>query len=88
MTREEAIEILKGYMHYAVGIGQNGESHTNAFDMAIEALSIVRCKDCRWYKVGKNEVDSWQLCGHPFREYENVTDDDFCSWGEMGDINP
>ena len=43
---------------------------------------LVRCKDCRWYKVGKSEVDSWQLCGHPCRDYENVTDDDFCSWAE------
>ena len=39
MTRDEAIDILKGYKHYAVGIEHNGESHTKAFDMAITALS-------------------------------------------------
>lgn len=89
MTRDEARAILAG--RYIVNI-DGEEEYCNkvneAIDMAIEALSIVRCKDCRWYKAGKNEVDSWQLCGHPCRDYENVTDDDFCSWAEMRDINP
>ena len=28
----------------------------------IDAVEVVRCKDCRWYQKGKNEVDSWQWC--------------------------
>lgn len=48
MTREEAIHALCSY-----GIPQNEEIFQQALNLAIEALSepsIVRCKDCRFWK--------------------------------------
>ena len=83
ISREDAINAFdENYVYYKKGIRYVLEKVPSA------EPTVIRCKDCRWYKVGKNDVDSWQLCGHPCREYENVTDDDFCSRAEMGDINP
>lgn len=82
ISREDAINAFDdGYVYYKKGIRYRLEQVPSA------EPTVIRCKDCRWYKVGKSEVDSWQICGHPCREYENVTDDDFCSWAERGDIN-
>ena len=52
-----------------------------------EAVQVVRCKECRWYKVGENEVDSWSICGHPCMDYRDVCGDDFCSWAERRGMN-
>ena len=49
-----------------------------------DMVEVVRCKDCRWYQKGKNEVDSWQWC---MVKHCDVRDDDYCSYGcqEGGD---
>lgn len=77
ISREDAINAFDdGWCYYKKGIRYRLEKVPSA------EPTVIRCKDCRWYKVGENEVDSWKLCGHPCREYEDVTDDDFCSWAE------
>ena len=67
MTRDEAIEMLKKLRTF-----HNG-TYANAIDMAIDALSIVRCKDCKHRPHLKNEDGA----DYGF----NVVDDDGTSFG-------
>lgn len=39
----------------------------------------VRCRECKWYDKGANEVDSWARCG---RMRVDVYDDFYCEAGE------
>lgn len=82
MTREEAIQVLKEIS--ATLKSWNGfTEYPQAIDMAIEVLSepsVVRCKDCKWYKKiveksksGLCHYDLVAMCLH---------DEDFCSHGE------
>lgn len=47
----------------------------------IDAVSVVRCKECKYYE----KFPSWSTCtywsGDPY-EQASVNDDDFCSYGE------
>jgi hypothetical protein len=43
-----------------------------------DIVKVVRCKNCRWYQKGKNEVDSWQWC---MVKHCDVSDDAYCSYG-------
>ena len=85
MTREEAIqELQEDKALYETDIchaddGSPDGRLIKALDMAIEALSIVRCKDCYHYDKGENESESWQYCR--FLRH-NTSDDEFCSWAE------
>lgn len=51
---------------------------------AIDAVEVVRCKDCKFYEAHRNRPGGY--CWH--WEYEEgmspnvVEDDDFCSYGE------
>lgn len=66
-----------------------GSSITKAFILAmlrtrkatptIDAVPVVRCKDCQYHDAGENEVDAWNRC----RFHHIDTDDNkFCSDGE------
>ena len=49
----------------------------------IDAVSVVRCKDCMFSKVYQN--DSSGVMGRfceAFTQVRMVTDDDYCSYGE------
>lgn len=49
----------------------------------VDAEPVTRCKDCRWYDAGHNEVDAWQRC----RVLKIETHDDFfCANGERADV--
>ena len=89
MTREEAIQVLESM--------KSKESYNALIDlcnMAIEALSEVRCNDCKW-NDDVIEVVRCKDCLH----YKSdggammvcdvsdivVNDDDFCSYGERKD---
>lgn len=39
----------------------------------------VRCRECKWYDKGSNEVDSWARCS---RMRVDVYDDFYCEAGE------
>ena len=79
MTREEAIDNLEWLRCEVYNEDSDGSNYAEAIDMAIEALSIVRCKDCYHYDKGENESESWQYCR--FLRH-NTSDDEFCSWAE------
>ena len=78
MTREMAIQVLQTALIAPFIYGEYAE----ALDMAIEALladavEVVRCKDCKHlYKDGE--------C--PLRTWFTHTEEDFCSYGERGEI--
>lgn len=44
----------------------------------IDAVEVVRCKDCQWY--GPNHDGNWVGCAFDTRNLEDIPkDDDFCS---------
>lgn len=51
---------------------------------AVDAVEVVRCKDCKFYTESKNR------CDHPCMDYDverydqwlEMNPDDFCSYGE------
>ncbi len=46
----------------------------------VDAVEVVRCKDCKWCKPINNEVRGfYKNC---FRHEIAVYDDGFCAWGE------
>lgn len=48
----------------------------------IDAVEVVRCRECKWHRSGQNEVDTWSICIEPTLRAAHVQDDDYCSWGE------
>ena len=92
MTRDEAKEALSVLKIY------DAQWLREAIDMAIEALSevrcndckwnddvieVVRCKDCKWYYVINPKVERG-LCEFEARPRSRKarSDSDFCSYGE------
>ena len=45
----------------------------------VDAVEVVRCKDCAWYENGK---DYEPYCNHPTHGIPYPCDYDFCSYGE------
>ena len=53
-----------------------------------EMVAVVRCKDCKHAYYADNRVPhekTW-VCERFMNE--EITSNDFCSWGERRDINP
>lgn len=63
MTKEEAISIISGYEAYGCGYClQGGEEVEEALRLAVDALrqeTVIRCKDCKWWKAEKEECVEW-----------------------------
>ena len=66
MTKNEAIEWLKT-------MKDTFDKYPQAIDMAIEALSIVRCKDCRRYESDGGALMTCTLT-------DMIVDDDCYCW--------
>lgn len=47
---------------------------------AVDAVSVVRCKDCKYFDSGDNGVDRWEYCK---THRINVSEDWFCKSGEV-----
>ncbi len=45
---------------------------------------LIRCKDCKYYEAGQNEVDAWRVCQVHHRPID-TWDDNFCGWAERRD---
>lgn len=61
------------YTEYIIPIEEEAEDHDE------KNSELIRCKDCKYASVGRNEVDSWLWCkahGHSFEM------NDYCSWAE------
>ena len=87
----------KGYLQK----GANSQIHTPLFKTddifqalkdapTVDAVEVVRCKDCKWYKEGELLAPN-KFCFrlmHPTEDRHvgyNFSDDDFCSYGERKD---
>lgn len=82
MTRDEAIKMLRP-MKYKYLI-QIGSIFDTALDMAIEALQtdIVRCGECNeWDEYARDKL------GRCDCHLITTRFDDFCSYGERGEVN-
>lgn len=47
-----------------------------------DAVEVVRCKDCKHLDKGENDSESWCECTRIFGTYFDVSEDDFCRYGE------
>lgn len=45
----------------------------------VDAVEVVRCKDCVWYEKGKNYMP---YCNNYASLTDHVSDETFCSYGE------
>lgn len=50
-----------------------------------DVVEVVRCKDCKHLDKGENDSESWCECVRIFGTYFDVSEDDFCSYGERAD---
>ena len=53
--------------------------------LTIDAVPVVRCKDCKYYRYGKHFTDIKFCQRLPYYAAEgglDTADDDFCSYGE------
>ena len=48
----------------------------------IDAVPVVRCRECQWYSAGANDSESWSDCTFQYGKHFNVDPDDFCSYGQ------
>ena len=54
---------------------------------AVDAVEVVRCKDCKWYKESEflKPIKFCYRLKHPVEDRHigyNFSDDDYCSYGE------
>lgn len=50
-----------------------------------DVVEVVRCKECKHLDKGENDSESWCECTRIFGTYFDVSEDDFCSYGERAD---
>lgn len=60
------------------------EHHTISTAPAIDAVEVVRCKDCKWYKTSEWMEDGEKVCKF-WVDWIPTSEDDFCSYGERKD---
>ena len=48
----------------------------------VEAVPVVRCRECKYYEVGQNKVDAWSACYAHVGRIIETWDDNFCGWAE------
>lgn len=69
---------------YGVGLTPKME-HRIRIAPTVDAVPVVRCKDCKYYRYGKHFTDIKFCQRLPYYAAEgglNTADDDFCSCGE------
>ena len=48
----------------------------------VDAVPVIRCRECKYYEVGQNEVDAWSACYAHVGRIIETWDDNFCGWAE------
>lgn len=51
----------------------------------IDAVEVVRCRDCKYQDKGENESEAWNTCGLRPWVHVPTSDDHFCASGERKD---
>ncbi len=89
----DADALLKDGITAEYGFGDDGlllipmRDVINSIKIAptVDAVPVVRCKDCKYYRYGKHFTDIKFCQRLPYYAAEgglNTADDDFCSYGE------
>ena len=78
---EELIDQMNWLLHKVVPeeIAKLKKKHTEDTNPTLDAVAVVRCKDCKCYEKGSNDSEGWEYCG---RTGVNCNADDYCSYGE------
>lgn len=87
MDASQAIQILKPLL--AMMLDQNGCPISDAYfalgkaiealkQQTIDAVPVVRCEDCKWYKTMYCKMDRWTDLVTVYVAKKN----DYCSYGE------
>ena len=84
-------EKLEALMEKHAAMGHNRVVEDYNFVLAalygvptVDAVEVVRCKDCVWYEKGENYVP---YCNNYASLMDHVTDDTFCSYGQRREDN-
>lgn len=90
ISRQAAIEAIRGcteYYHNNMPTMIDKASAQTELMMLPDAhvVEIVRCKDCKHLDKGENDSESWCECTRIFGTYFDVSEDDFCSYGERAE---
>ena len=68
---------------------RGGLIHTSDIDAmpTVDAVPVVRCKDCKYWKTGEgvNRSKKVKFCTYPIGRRYARRDEDFCSRGERKD---
>ena len=85
---EKVYEVLTDYYHHRTEIQHEALKEAISKVPTVDAVEVVRCKDCKWYKESNHsELYPMRFCyrlknddGVPVGY--NWADNDFCSYGE------
>ena len=77
ISRQALLRDIEKY-HLSDGMFQ----HWVEVQPSIDAVEVVRCKDCKYQDKGENESESWNVCNYRPWLYFSIDDDDYCSNGE------
>lgn len=82
----DAFTVLTAYYHHRTEVMHN--SLREALDRVptVNAVPVVRCKDCKYYEAWKKDGDCYctRYSADPY-EYLPMEDDDFCSRAERSE---
>lgn len=91
ISRQETInKILEYFIEYHGGAFREDDQRAliEVFKKmpTVDAESVIRCKDCRYYDYGENPSETWSVCTAHINCYIETCADNFCSWAERKDI--
>ena len=78
---KDYIDAQKGRPFIGCTIGEALKIMTDE-QPTVDAVPVVRCKDCKYYEVGQNKVDAWSACYAHVGRIIETWDDNFCGWAE------
>ncbi|WP_405366936.1 hypothetical protein [Ruminobacter sp.] len=70
---------MKVYKEYIEKSFDNTEYLFEYLNSDEEPQELIRCKDCKWHRKGRNEKESWNQCIVHCRD---TTDMNYCAWAE------
>ncbi len=48
----------------------------------VDAVPVIRCKDCKYYEHGENPSETWSTCTAHINRYIETCAENYCSWAE------
>ena len=81
----DANALKKQYYPFPCAIGVENAVTIRAINEAptIDAVQVVRCGECRYRELAKVNCKGYTICPASGME---ITDDDYCSYGERQEI--